>query len=237
MVAIDPLVATTLLILASSGAPACPVAPASKLNIVPSAKEVKYDTKQSLKKLQEYSMDTVDPYGFHGTTITQAFMSGRILPSYNIKIKNVYSPKYDAYCLWYEDITVKLEIDPTIVIAKELNENMCMRKSLIEHELKHVKADRIVVNKYAKSIGKKLYDELNSRGYSAGPIPAAYAKETAEKMQKIVGQILEFEFRKLELERMEMQRSIDSLGEYNRVNELCPTFDKQREKLYTDLGR
>lgn len=237
MLPLDPLTASSLLILAASGPSACPVPPPSKLNVIPSTAELKFDTGQTLAELQNYSMDTVDPYGFHGMSVTQAFMKGSIVPGYKVKIGHLFSPKYNAYCLWYEEITVNIDIDPTIVIAKELYADPCMRKAIIGHESKHVKVDRVIVNEYAKTIGQKLYDELSARGFSAGPIPAEYGEDTVKKMQRIVQQILDHEFKKMELDRMDRQRAVDSLEEYNSVDAKCPLFERQKSKIYADLEK
>ncbi|MCB1840069.1 MAG: hypothetical protein KDI61_07395, partial [Alphaproteobacteria bacterium] len=188
MLPLDPLTASTLLVLAAADPSACPAPPPAKLNIIPTTAELKFDTTQTLAELQNYSMDTVDPYGFHGMTYTQAFMKGSIIPGYKVKIGHSFTKKYNAFCLWYEDITVTIDIDPTIVIAKEFYGNSCMRKAIIGHESKHVKVDRVLVNEYAKNIGQKLYDELSARGFSAGPVPSEYAEDTVKRMIRVVQQ-------------------------------------------------
>ena len=236
MIPLDPLTASTLLILAGSKPEICPVPPPTRIDIIPSTAETKFDTSKTLAELQGFSMDTVDPYGFHGQTITQAFMSGAITSSYEIKIGNEFLPRYNAYCLWYEKITVKIELDPTIVIAKELHRDFCMRKALIGHESKHVMVDRKVVNDYAKTVGQTLYTELKARGFSAGPIPSQHGQETVNRMQKVVKQLLDFEFQKLEIDRTERQRAVDSLQEYQNVDEKCPTFGRHNAKLYENLS-
>jgi hypothetical protein len=205
--------------------------------VIPRTQEVEYDREQSLAALQNYSTDTVDPYGFHGQTITQAFMKGTIGLEHNIKFGQALIKKYKAACIWYEEITVEIKIDPTIVIAKEIYADPCMRKAVIGHELKHVRVDREIVNKYAKVMGKKLYTELKSRGFEAGPFPMENAQEVANKMQRVVHQILDLEYQKLGIERMEKQREVDSKGEYDRVDEMCPAFHKQKEKLYRDIAK
>ena len=237
MLPLDPLTASSLLILAASGPSVCPVPPPSKLNVIPSTAELKFDTTQTLAELQNYSMDTVDPYGFHGMSVTQAFMKGSIQPRWEVKIGHLFSKDYNAYCLWYEEITVNIDIDPTIVIARELYADSCMRKAIIGHESKHVKVDRVIVNEYAKTIGKKLYDELSARGFSAGPIPMESGELTVKRMQRVVQQILDHEFKKMELDRMDRQRAVDTLEEYKSVDAKCPLFERQKSKIYADLEK
>jgi hypothetical protein len=238
MFGIDTLAVASLLILAAGGEKLeCPDRNPTKINMAPKTEEVKYDSTQTLRQLQEYSMDTVDPFGFHGQTITQAFMKGKIVLEHNIKLGQSKMKNYDAMCVWYDTITVEIKIDPTIVIAKEVNADPCMRKAVLNHELKHVRVDREIVNRYAKSMGKKLFAALKDRGFSAGPFKESRGQEVADKMQRVVHQILDLEYQKMGIERMELQREVDSLKEYNRVDEQCPAFAKKKKKLYSGLNK
>lgn len=235
---LDPVTTSTILLLAasSSGADLCPARAPTQINIVPRTEDVKYETRQTLKQIQGYSMDTVDPYGFHGTTITQGFMKGSIGLEQKIKFGQAIIKKYNAACIWYDTITVEIKIDPTIVIAKELYADQCMRNAILGHELKHVRVDREIVNKYARTMGAKLMEALKSRGFSAGPFEADRLEEVSGKMQRVVHQILELEYQKLGIERQEKQRAVDNLEEYESVDDKCPNFEKRKEKLYSDLA-
>lgn len=234
MFGFDPLTGSALLILAA-GSPSdmCNAQRTpTKLNIVPHTASVIYDYSQSLKKLQTYDTDTVDPYAYHGTTVTQGFMKGKIEPKYTVRLKSLEIPRYKAACLSYDQIDIELNIDPTIVIAKELSKDNCLRKAIVTHELKHVKVDREIVNKYAKSIGHKLLQDLKARGFVAGPFESERIDEVSEKMKQVVAQVLDLEFQKMSLERQENQRAVDNLEEYESVNAQCPDFEKNKEKLY-----
>lgn len=232
----EPITATTLLILASGGnALTCPDHAPTKINIIPEAEEVEYDYSQSLRDLQGVSMDTVDPYSFHGKTITQGYMRGNIELEQNVEFGQGVEKRSGAACVWYDSITVKIKIQPQIVIASELYRDPCMKKAVIGHELKHVKVDRQIVNKYAKLMGKKLFNDLKSRGFEAGPFHESDMQNVIGKMQHVIKQILELEAQKMSVERVERQREVDSLDEYNRVDELCPGFKKKKKKLYEGL--
>lgn len=238
MFGIDPLTISSALILAGNAAGSAIVCPAhepTKINIIPRTEKVKYDYRQTLKKIQNYSTDTVDPYGFHGTTITQGFMKGRVQLKHKVKLGTYVNETYGYACIWYQDITVELHIEPTIVIAKELYKDKCMRNAILGHELKHVRVDREIVNKYAKSMGSKLLSALKSRGFSAGPMQKDRLEEVSQKMLRVVYQILELENKKMGVDRQEKQREVDSLEEYNSVDEKCPSFKKKKAKLYSDL--
>tara|TARA_R110001592_G_scaffold27763_20_gene102852 strand:- start:11715 stop:12425 length:711 start_codon:yes stop_codon:yes gene_type:complete len=234
MFGIDPLTIPSLMILAGATS-ACPQQEPTKINIVPRTAQVTYDHRQSLKQIQEYSTDTVDPYGFHGQTITQGFMKGQIELRHKIQFGQVKNTGAGLGCVWYNEIKVTIDIDPTIVIAKEMYNDSCMRKAILGHELKHVRVDREIVNKYAKSMGEKLMKALQSRGFSAGPFELSRMDEIMGKMQRVVSQILELEYKKLGIERQERQREVDSLEEYNSVDDKCPAFKERKQKLYSSI--
>ncbi len=219
--------------LVLAGNVTCPVHEPTKINIIPRTQDVKYDHTQSLKKIQSYNTDTVDPYGYHGTSVTQGFMSGQIAMEHKIKYGQMTNSKRGYACIWYKDITVEIKIDPTIVIAKELYRDKCMRKAIIEHELKHVRVDREIVNKYAKSIGAKLIRELKSRGFEAGPMRIDRMQDVSAKMSRVVQQILELEYQKLGIDRQESQRAVDNLQEYESVDRKCPAFKKKKDRFYS----
>ncbi len=236
MFGFDPVTLSTLLVLASNPV-SCPAHPPTNINVIPRTEKVKYDSSQTLKEIQSYSMDTVDPYAFHGTTITQGFMKGQIKLEQKMKFGQSKNTQYGFSCLWYKDITIELHIDPTIVIARELYNDKCMSKAIIQHELKHVRVDREIVNKYAKIMGQKLLEGLKTRGYEAGPMKIEDAPEVSKKMQRVVSQLLELEYQKLGIERAERQREVDSLEEYESVDDKCPEFEAKKAKLYADITR
>lgn len=231
MFGLDPLSMAAGFILAS-GAPMCPDHPPTRINVVPRTADVDYDYSQSLKDIQSYSTDTIDPYAFNGTTITQGFMKGKIDMQHKVWLKQASLPRYKAACVWYDQIVVEISIDPTIVIANELYKDPCMRKAVLEHELKHVKVDREIVNKYAREMGNKLMSELKSRGFTTGPFPIEHLQEVSNKMDTVVKQLLALQYEKMSVERKERQGNVDNLEEYTSVNDECPDFEKNKEKLY-----
>ncbi len=231
MFGIDPITLSSLLILAGS-AVQCPPHEPTKIDVIPHTAKVKYDYSQSLAKIQSYQTDTVDPYAFHGKTITQGFMRGQIELRHRLTFGTIKNTRQGYGCLWYDTIRIELNIDPEIVIAKELYRDKCMRKSIIEHELKHVRVDREIVNEYAQSIGQRVFKALKSRGFSVGPFDVDRMQEVKRKMERVVNQILELEYKKLGIARAERQRDVDSLEEYHRVDDQCPGFEKKKKRLY-----
>lgn len=225
MLAIEPVTVMSLMILAASpSSEFCQQPKPAQININPTSKAVKYDYSQSLADLQLRKVDTINPYGYDKKTHTNGYMDGVIDMRTSVKLGHKFLPKYNAYCLWYESIDISINLYPHIVIAKEIADDKCMHKAVKTHELKHVKVDKQIANKYAKSIGKTVYDGLKSRGFLVGPIRAEQAEEVATRMKETAVQLTDLEYKKLEIERAERQQAVDTLQEYEHVSAQCPDY-------------
>jgi len=219
---IEPITMLGLLTLASAEPSAvCHMPKPAEIRVIPKTSAVKYDITQTRDEIQRYNIDTINPYGFDSNSHTNGFMRGiiRMQPFVKLDYKNVLGNR--ALCIWYDTIELRIEIEPEIVIAKEVAEDPCQYRAVKEHELKHVMADRKIVNKYARSMSRKVYQGLKSRGFMVGPILGEDAQKVADRMQETVGQLVELEYKKMEIERAEKQQAIDSLEEYQRVSAIC----------------
>lgn len=228
MAFLDPMTIGSLLVLAAGGSNFCTMTQPTIITVTPKTQEVKFDYSKTLDALQGQATDTIDPYGFHGVSMTQGYMQGAISIKPEVKLGHQTYPSMGAACLWYESIHITLEIDPTIVIAKEVSQDACMHEAVKVHEMKHIRVDREIVNKYSKSIAAKIDDAIRQRGYVSQPVAIGNAQALAERMQTTVMQIIDLELKKMDIERTERQQAIDSLEEYERVRALCPDFISKR---------
>jgi len=235
---IDPLTASALLILASGGNPLCQMPKSAEINVIPKSHDVVYDYSKSLADLQGTETGTINPYGFGGISIHQGFAHNPVQVSTKVSLDFKQLQGYPAACVWYDKIDIIMTITPKVTIAREIKKDRCRGKAVLEHEMKHVMVARIIANKYAKAIGRKVYDGLKQRGFIAGPVELENMQATADRMQKTVYQIIEHQNRKMEIDYIEMQEEVDSLEEYERVSDICkdtpsPTaafIEKSRKK-------
>lgn len=228
----DPLTLGSLLLLAGAQ-PSCELPQRTKLSVTPKALEVRFDYSQSLRQMQREKSDTINPHNFGSFSYTQGLMKGDLKMVPRVKLNYKTYSDIGKACVWYDEVSVVLELDPTIVIAREVYEDNCMREAVLEHEMKHVKIDRDLVNKYTKTIGAAIYAALEERGFKSDIIGAQYVNRTVERMQQTVYEAANHEFSKMNLERLERQRALDNKKEYERVNAECPDFGK---KLSDDVG-
>ena len=91
----------------------------------------------------------------------------------------------------------------------------------MDHELKHVAVDREIVNDMSQSLGIKLYEGLEARGFDSGMVQASRAQVIGQRMIDTVSQIAEREQKRMELNRMDAQTAVDSREEYDAVSAKC----------------
>ncbi len=201
---------------------ACNAGKAPKVIVKPSKSEIYYDFSRSQANLDGMDIDTVSPYGPGKETHVGGLMSGEI------QVKNRVSYLIERYegqgqaCLHYDTIEVSIHIDPTIYVASDYKRGSCMHNAILDHEQKHIKVDRLIVNKYSERIGKAISLVLNKYGPTYGPVPMTQVEATQKKLHEYISQIVSKESERMNSERKVAQQNIDNLQEYERVQKLCP---------------
>lgn len=239
----DPLTAASLFILASSRMEPIKCEPPARaqINVIPKTGEIKYDFQQSLVTMQKTPInpELEASKGLHSSSITQGFMQGEVKMSRKVNLdhqvitrKRGRKEEHFA-CVWFKSIDITIEIDPKIVVAKEVHRDRCMGPAVLEHETKHVNVDRRVVNQTAKEIARRLYDELSADGgFVRGPFDIEQAQAEGEKMVRLVETITQEEYDRMAAERRLQQDAVDTVEEYERVAAVCPDFPERQRSLY-----
>lgn len=234
---LDPIVISSLLVLASGGQEACVMPKPAEIIVSPQTEQVKFVTSKTLAEMQKQEIDTINPHSFNGISVTQGYAKGDIRMEAEVKLDYKGIWRNRAVCIWYDSIDVKFFVKPHVYIAKEVYKDRCMGKAVLDHEMKHVNVDKMVVNKYSRQIGQKIFSGLQQRGFIAGPINPDDIQDVADRMRGTVKQIIDLEMKRLELDRMDMQAAVDTKEEYDRVAAQCPKFSITPEMLEENSGR
>lgn len=232
MFVFDPVTAASLLVLASAQPQACPQPPPVAINVTPKTDGIDYDYKQSMTTIQSVKTDTPDPYGIHSASVTQGFMEGQISFKRSAELDHKIINRQGDVCLWYKNIDITIEIDPKIVIAREIQKDRCMAAAVMAHEKKHINVDRKVVNEAAKNIGDKIYAAIKAQNFVVGPVPYDQAEAQATAMLAEIAAIADAEFKAMGAKRNADQSAVDTREEYDRVSAMCPDFHKRQQALY-----
>lgn len=219
MIGLDYLVAGYFHL--ASGNITCQLKQAPRIDISASDTSVRYDHTKYQTQLDQLGSDTKSPYGKGVQTHVGGLMSGEVSVSQNIRIMQETYPSLNTGCLYIDSVKVNIHIKPTIYIAKEYSQNSCMYKAVMEHEKKHIAVDRKIVNKYTNLIVYGLDKALKKAGYAQGPFSTGRLPAEQKRIQDYTQAIVNAYAQQMTEERKKLQQDVDSLQEYNRVNNLC----------------
>lgn len=205
---------------ASAPSVTCSRQPPPPVRVFPSLGDVRHDNSRSQYDLNKMEIDTVNPYGERETHVG-GLMSGEIRVEHKVNFVQERYEQLGLTCVHYDAITINMVINPTIYIAREHRPGTCRYNAILEHEKKHVEADRLIVNKYARRIGEALSFAMNKYGATYGPFGQDEVDGVQRRLQHYIDGIVKTEVSAMNAERLIVQQSIDTLEEYERVRKLC----------------
>lgn len=193
---------------------------AARIDIIPTTDDIFFDFTKSEKELNNFKIDTVNPYGKEVIVDVGGLMAGGIELKHSASIGYISHPSYNMSCLWYDTLKIDIGIKPTIYIAREFNKGTCMHNAIMEHEMKHIQADIDIVNEYANKIGYDINRKLTDE-YIYGPIPSSGTADLQKAMMEDITAIIKKYIVELKTERRTAQQKIDSADEYDSVSAKC----------------
>lgn len=229
---LDPLTMGTMTILAA-GAQRCEVPTPTRIQVIPRTLSTQYDYSKTLEEMQELGVDTRDPTPAGIVGVVHGLMRGQMKLVPNVSIKNKSYPASGMSCAWFDKITVRFEVDPTIIIPKEVYDDPCMRQEITRHEKQHVQIDWQIMHKYAPIIESAIRRTLDENGYSSEPFETHKTQGVATAMQNAVFGAVKAVYADLEQERNAKQAELDSYEEYRRLGQACPNFDPNAQMQKT----
>lgn len=181
---------------------------------------LKFNHSRSSGQLNNYDIDTKSPYARHVKTDVGGLMSGEIAIKSNFNFSLLRYPSAQETCLWFDNVQISIEIDPTIYIANDHKKGSCRYQAIKHHEMKHVYVDRKLVQKYTRKIKLRVEKALKNVGV-VGPRPDHDVARVQKKMQKYLEDALGPVVDAMYEERARLQQNVDSLEEYERVKDQC----------------
>ena len=227
MIGIDLFLAPLFAGYLNVAASACNYAINPQVNVVSTTDRIQYDFSKSHKDLQNFHIDTLSPYDRGVHTTVGGLMSGDISVKSKMKVSwqqaTVRGQDGRDQCIWVDQVDIGLRIDPVVYIASEYPRNSCRHKAVMEHEMKHIAADRKIIAKYSGLIRQQVIYDIKRLG-AVGPLSkgelASYQTKMGDFIEKSIAGISE----KMYAERNQEQQKIDNLKEYERVQSKCSDF-------------
>ena len=192
-----------------------------EISIVASDTTIKYDHSKTKEELNSFKIDTKSPYPANTQTHIGGLTSGEVSVSHQVQMMQEVFQGLGQACVYVNDIKIRVNINSTIYIASDYKNGSCMYQSVMEHEKKHIKVDRYIVNKYSRIIGQAMKEAVDALGPAQGPIPEAAIKGTQERMDMYLKGVLTEYSNKMSDERKKLQQQVDTLEEYQRVQGAC----------------
>jgi hypothetical protein len=199
----------------------CQLKKAPEITVSASDTNVKYDHTKTKAQLGNFDIDTVSPYGPNVQTHVGGLMSGEVSISQQMRFMHETYPALNTACLYVDQINVRIHIKPVVYIAREFPKTGCMYKAIMEHEKKHVRVDRYIVNKYTNILVRALDAQLKKTNAAHGPMALSDIKSYQEKLNEVFNQTVSRYSKQMSNERRILQQQVDSLEEYERVRNQC----------------
>ncbi len=203
---------------ASAALTKCTPQPTARVKVILTTTPLRADNSKSEKELAQFHIDTINPYGPKADTEVGGLMSGGLQLKSDVEL--AWETDRVNACFWYKTVNVIMNIDPMIYIASRHKPGTCMYNAVMQHELKHVRADRDVAMYWRPKLQAYLQAQVDRVGV-LGPYPMAQQVAARAKMTEYIKAAMEQSGRPVNEDRQQRQQAIDNRDEYERVNKMC----------------
>ena len=204
----------------SANSAACKAAARPKINVTASTKDVRHDHTKSKAQLANQKIDTVSPYSHSQSVYIGGLMNGQIEIKSNVKLSWSTQTATRQSCFWYDEVNIHMEIDPTILIAREFPKGSCEYDEILNHENKHIVVDRFIVKKYRKMM-EKYINQVMGQVETYGPVHSNKTPVVRKQMTQYIEAAVNKVSDAMHAERRKRQQAVDSREEYDRVSAAC----------------
>lgn len=192
----------------------------TKINVIWATDEIIYDNSKSMNQLSNMPIDTKSPYAAHVVTKVGGLMKGGLEVTTNYKVAKARYDFLKKNCLWLSEININIHINPTIFIARDYKDGMCMHDSVKTHELKHIQVDRDIATKYQYLL-RNMASKIAQKVGIVGPKSDFEARRSEAKIQEYFAKNMNIVLEKMYDERRKRQQAVDNLKEYETVQNRC----------------
>lgn len=215
---LEPLALTSLLLVSATPPAWCQPKTPPIVRVGLLAPQPVADTSRPMKTLETVKIDTKNPYGAHVKTHVGGLTDGTIKVEQHASLSG--ASLGDQSCYWYSDVQITVHLVQKVYVASEYKYGSCMYNAVWEHEHKHVRVDREIINKYRPVYEQAVLRFVTQAG-ATGPVESHSAQKVQESMTQELRRAIRSVTDKMEAERTARQQSIDTRAEYDRVSAQC----------------
>ncbi len=219
------LLASSLLTLTSAEVQVCAsVARPPQVEVRVTDRPPEYDDSLKSAKLLRLDLgdDNIAAISGHDPRMLGGLTHNRITINHRIAFRRASDRRSGFGCIWFDKIEITIGLAPVVYIAREYARNKCRRREIIDHEKKHVEADRRLAARYERLMEDGVEMVFGDPAdYRSGVIVAKDIPKARKKMLGVVENALGTLHEKMQAERMALHRSIDTPEEYGRLARTC----------------
>lgn len=120
--------------------------------------------------------------------------------------------------------------DVVVYVAREIPRNTCGFDEVFRHEMKHIEANRAVLDAYVPIVSDRLREHLKFNGVIRQENPDYAVEVLRDKLRDIVEKTMQ----EMDRDNAARQEAIDSPEEYARIGNVC---DGQLQKVLGQVLR
>jgi hypothetical protein len=149
----------------------------------------------------------VHPVGLtHGDTHVDSTYTFLAVPARNGQV-----------CLWPKRIQVRIQTASVVSVTRDVGRNSCEWHAVLEHEMKHVEADRMT----AWRASFQIRDKMREAASAYGPFNRAELQDAKAKLSAALEATLKVQTDLMYAARDKAQEGVDTEEEYARVASRC----------------
>ncbi len=176
------------------------------------------DFSKTMKQLETFRIDTKNPYGAHVDTHVGGLTSGTVKVEQTMAVGGVRHG--DDICVWPTRVSVTLRLDQRVYVARDYPPRTCMHNAVWDHEHKHIRVDREIINQYRPVYERAVRAYLQKNPFM-GPFPKGQEKAAQSRVMAGLRDAISAVTKRMEKDRGARQQAVDTRVEYDRVAALC----------------
>jgi hypothetical protein len=202
---------------AAASVPACP-ASHTEIRISKDVEEPRIDYSKRATQLE--SMKFRDPVASDRSFARVAGLTvAAIAVDSEIRIASTATSAAEPPCAWPSVVTVTLSTAPTVYVGAD--HGVCSREIGLGHEMQHVAIDKKVIDTYGPIFRRRL-DAMIDAMNSAAPEPRLDINSWRARIEEKINAVISVTSDKLNDDRANQHRTLDSPVEYLRLSYACP---------------
>jgi len=177
-------------------------------------KPVVYNNRKTADELKGMASGAYSPYEAGAHTEVGGLTKGKLGFHRSSSIEQLRLG--DDHCLWVSEITITVQSEPIVYIAKKNSTNKCRYKEVLAHEMKHVNVQRKIIMRYGPVIQRAVFQKAQQIGV-VGPKKGRDVQRSADAMMAEIEKVVTNTIARLAKDRDTRQKHVDTKEEYAAV--------------------